>query len=333
VACQPDVEPDASEQLIRLEKSISEGAVCGPFFWRRPATQSGRGAAVAATIVMALMLGACSSLRAINWLVPGDSYELDADIEYGPDPRQKLDVYRPRLAATAQVDANGFPLVVFFHGGNWTTGERADYKFIGEALASRGILTVVASFRKYPAVRYPDFLADCALATAWAVREASRYGGDSRRLVLMGHSSGAYNAAMLALDHRWLSSAGLAPSSVTGWVGLAGPYDFFPMRDPKTQPVFHHPDYPPGALPVDHVSTSSPQTFLAAAAKDDLVDPVRNSRQLADKLRAAGVPVTLRVYDGVNHYTLIGAFGRPLRGLAPVLEDVATFVHAAPAPR
>jgi len=280
-----------------------------------------RVAACATAILVAVALGACSALELLNSLVPDGTYTANRNLEYGPDPSNKLDVYQP-------LDGDGYPVVVFFHGGSWTRGSREDYKFIGEALASRGILTLVAGFRQYPQVRYPDFLADCARAVAWAAREASLYGGDSRRLYVMGHSSGAYNAAMLALDPRWLSSAGLAPTALAGWIGLAGPYDFLPVQDPDAQPVFNHPDYPAGSQPIDYVTKDAPPTFLGAAASDDLVDPERNTKQLAEQLHAAGVPVTLRIYTQANHYTLIGAFARPLRGLEPVLDDVVEFVHA-----
>ncbi len=278
---------------------------------------------VVASTLLAATLNACSTLDLVNSLVPDGTYTATLNLEYGPDPRNKLDVYQP-------IDGKGYPVVVFFHGGSWTSGSREDYKFVGEALASHGILTVIAGFRLYPQVRYPDFLADSSQAVACVEREAPLYGGDPRRLFVMGHSSGAYNAAMLALDPRWLSSAGLAPRALAGWIGLAGPYDFLPMQDPKSQPVFNHPDYPAGSQPIDYVSKAAPATFLGAAASDDLVDPERNTKQLAEQLVAAGVPVTLRIYSEANHYTLIGAFARPLRGLEPVLDDVDEFVHARP---
>ena len=64
-------------------------------------------------------------------------------------------------------------MVVFFYGGSWNHGERHDYRFVGEALAARGIVTVIPDYRLYPQVRYPDFLKDNAAAVAWALRQAT----------------------------------------------------------------------------------------------------------------------------------------------------------------
>jgi acetyl esterase/lipase len=272
-------------------------------------------------------LSACSPLGVVNAFTPLNTYAATQNIAYGAGPRQRLDVYEPRGADTGLPPARGYPVVVFFYGGTWTSGERADYRFVGEALASRGIVAIIADYRLYPQVRYPDFLIDCANAVAWAQREAPRFDGDAKRVYVMGHSSGAYNAAMIALDPRWLKAAGLAPSALAGWIGLAGPYDFYPMTNVEAQPVFFHPNYPAGSQPIDYVSKAAPRTFLGAAASDDVVNPERNTRQLAEKLRAAGVPVVLKMYPDAGHATLIGAFARPLRNVAPVLDDVVAFVR------
>ena len=159
--------------------------------------------------LLAVALAACSPLAIVNRLTPSDTYTVTTDLAYGPEARDRLDLYRPRESADRPAPRGGYPVVVFFYGGSWNSGERVDYRFVGEALASHGIVTVVADYRLYPQVRYPDFLADCAQAVAWAKREAPRYGGDASRLFVMGHSSGGYNAAMLALDPRWLTAAGV----------------------------------------------------------------------------------------------------------------------------
>ena len=274
-----------------------------------------------------LALAACSPLGTLNAVIPGGSYTVNADVAYGSLMRQRLDIYRPSSAAPAA----GWPVVVFFYGGSWNRGEKADYKFAGEALASRGVLTLVADYRLYPEVRYPDFLKDSALALGYGLKEAARLGGDAKRVFVMGHSAGGYNAAMLALDARWLGEIGRKPSELAGFIGLAGPYEFLPMTNPDAQPVFFHPNYPANTQPVDFANKSAPRTFLGAALKDSLIDPQRNTVALAAKLQAAGAPVTLKIYDGVSHITLVASLARPLRFLAPTLDDVAAFIDAAPA--
>jgi pimeloyl-ACP methyl ester carboxylesterase len=99
------------------------------------------------------------------------------------------------------------------------------------ALAERGVLAIVADYRLYPEVRFPEFLRDAALALAWGLENGKRLGGDPRRTFVMGHSAGGYNAAMLALDPRWLAPTGHdAKRELAGWIGLAGPYEFLPLK-------------------------------------------------------------------------------------------------------
>lgn len=278
----------------------------------------------------AVALVACSPITALNALAPASTHTRTTDVPYGSGPRQQLDLYTP----TQPAPRGGWPVVVFFYGGSWNEGERRDYAFVGEALASRGVLTLVADYRLYPEVRYPDFLRDSAAALAWGLSHAQRLGGNPRRVFVMGHSAGAYNAAMLALDARWLQQNTAdrhAPTELAGFIGLAGPYDFLPMTNVDTQPVFFHPDYPPGTQPLSHASAAAPPTFLGAAREDRLVDPQRNTRGLAQRLQALQVPVTMQMYDRVSHASLIGAFGTPLRWMAPVLDDVAAFIERTPA--
>jgi acetyl esterase/lipase len=270
-------------------------------------------------------LSACSGTDALNALARTDTYRATPGLAYGPLPRQQLDVYTPTSAAPAA----GWPVVVFFYGGNWVSGERGDYRFMGEALAAHGMLALVADYRLYPEVTYPDFLDDCAKALAYGFEHAKPLGGDPTRIFVMGHSAGGYNAAMLALDSRWLAATGHSPRELDGWIGLAGAYEFYPLEPGQpARPVFHHPDYPPHSQPIEDVSHDSPKAFLAAPANDKVVSPTRSTLAMAAKLRAAGVPVELHIYDGISHALLAGVFARPLRGLAPALDDLSAWVSA-----
>ena len=274
------------------------------------------------------VLVACSPLTAINALSSGSASRVTPDLSYGTGPRNKLDIYTP-LAAPGPEPGPGpvlAPVVVFFYGGNWTSGERADYAFVGRALAARGMVAVIADYRLYPEVRYPDFLDDTAQAVAWTIREVARYGGDPKHVFVMGHSAGAYNAAMLALDEKWLARQGMTPAALRGWIGLAGPYDFLPVENKTARPVFLYPATPPESQPINHVTAAAPPALLIAARQDDLVNPERNTGGLARQLRAHGVPVSEEYFDKVGHATLVVSLAWPLRSLAPTLDAVERFV-------
>jgi poly(3-hydroxybutyrate) depolymerase len=152
-------------------------------------------------LAVLVLLAACSPLTLLNGAVPDAASRATSGVAYGPLPRQRLDIYAPP-------DADRAPVVVFFYGGSWRSGDRADYRFAGDALASRGIVAVIADYRLYPEARYPTFLQDAAQVVAWTQQHIGGYGGDPGRVFVAGHSAGGYIAAMLALDPRWLHRAG-----------------------------------------------------------------------------------------------------------------------------
>ncbi|MEJ8821782.1 alpha/beta hydrolase [Variovorax humicola] len=286
---------------------------------------SSRRAALFLTAIGAALLSACSPARLLDRVVPRDTYDFEGGVAYGPAPRQKLDVFRPLAAALPGPGRR--PLVVFLFGGAWTTGDRADFRFVGEALASRGAVVVLPDYGLSPAFRYPVFVQDSALAVKWALDNAVRLGADPRQIYVMGHSAGGYNAAMVALDDRWLGAAGASPKQLAGWIGLAGPYDFLPIENPDAKVAFDWPATLPESQPIGHVSAAAPRTLLMAVNKDTLVNPVRNTRQMAERLRAAGVDVEVSEFDDLGHVSLIAAVAKPLRWLGgPVLPPIMGFI-------
>lgn len=261
----------------------------------------------------------CSPLALINGVVPPDACRLSKNIAYGPRSRQQMDIYTPWRA-------DRVPVVVFLYGGSWRSGSRSDYKFVGDALASRGFVTAVADYRLYPQASYPVFLQDSAQAVAWVVKHCAAYGGDPQRVYVVGHSAGAYNAAMVALDPRWLAAYGGSPRMLAGWVGMAGPYDFLPIETRSVRPVFHHPHTPHDSQPIMHARGGSPSVLLMAGSADKVVDPRRNTDGLAKELSAARADVKVIHYRGLGHELLVGALARPLRWRAPVLDDLCAFL-------
>ncbi|WP_421953799.1 alpha/beta hydrolase [Polaromonas sp.] len=266
------------------------------------------------------LLSACSGVDILNATVATDTYQRTPGQAYGQHPRQKVDVYQPKTPASNPA------MVVFFYGGSWSSGDREDYRFVGEALASQGVVAVVADYRLSPEFRYPAFVQDSASAMRWAFDHAAEYGVKPTRIFVMGHSAGAYNAAMLAMDKRWLEAVGLAPARLAGWIGLAGPYDFLPIKDKKTQAAFNWPDTPKDSQPLFHASSASPPALLLAPVHDSVVDPLRSTVAMVQKLKNAGVRVESAQFDGVSHATLIAAMASVLRGRAPVLARVTAFI-------
>ncbi|MEO8003507.1 MAG: alpha/beta hydrolase [Betaproteobacteria bacterium] len=276
---------------------------------------------VASAVVLggAILVAACSPLAIVNASVPSTTYRVEKDIAFGPNARDRLDVYRPAAA-------NGpAPVVIFFYGGNWASGDRADYLFVGEALASKGFVTVIPDYRLYPEVRFPEFLNDSARAVRWAQDHVAEMGGDPAKIFLMGHSAGAYNAATLALNPEYLRAAGVDVARIRGLIGLAGPYDFRPFRDEITRNVFSSVGETAETQPIHFVSSAAPPTLLITGDADTVVSP-GNSVRLSARLREQGVPVQEIVYPGAGHRKLVGALAAHLRLLIPVRDDVAAFI-------
>ena len=241
------------------------------------------------------------------------------DIRYAEGARGKLDVYAPRRSAARA------PVAVFVYGGSWQSGDRGFYRFVGQVLAAKGIITVIPDYRLYPEVRWPDFLRDNAAAVRFARDHALEWGADPRRLYLIGHSAGAYNVAMLALDRRWLGAVGLDPTrDLAGVVGLAGPYDFLPLRDDKLKAIFRPETTGRDTQPIDHVEDRGPPMLLLAGGADTVVEP-GNSSRLAAAIQARGGAAEARILPGVGHVGLLTALLPPLRGRAPVLPAIVDF--------
>lgn len=241
---------------------------------------------------------------------------------YAEGPRGGVDVYGPGLAEGSA------PVAVFFYGGSWDSGERRHYRWVARALAAQGFLALVPDYRLHPEVRFPDFLEDGALAVRWAVDHAADLGGDPRRIVLLGHSAGAYNAAMLALDPRYLQAAGVDPGVIRAFAGLSGPYAFLPLESPVTRRTFGHASDLDATQPVTFARADAPAAFLATGDQDTVVRP-RQTRRLAAALRAAGAPVEERHYAGMGHAGPVLALSRLFRRRSTLLTDLTTFLKAA----
>lgn len=269
-------------------------------------------------LVLLGLLAGCSGLQVLNTLTPESGYRRIADQVFDLTHGLKLDVYVPESAQRA-------PVVVFFYGGRWSWGSKDDYRFAGQALASRGFVTVVADYRQYPAVRFPAFVEDAARATVWAQRNAKRFGGDSEKLFVMGHSAGAHLAALIALDRRYLKNAGGDPHGLRGMIGLAGPYDFLPFTDADIKDMFGPPERYAQTQPIAFADGRNPPLLLLHGANDDKVWP-KNTRNLAARVAAKGGSVETHIYPDMSHARIVAVLAAPLRRFGDVLDRVADFI-------
>lgn len=220
--------------------------------------------------------------------------------KYGSDPAQKLSIFVPQGTAPA----GGFPLVVFFHGGGWHSGDPYAYNWIARALAEQGYASALVGYRLNKGGRFPAMLEDSAAGTRFALAEAPKFKIDASRMVLSGHSAGAYNATMLTLDRQWLGREGVPEGTVRGAVILAGPSDFYPFDKKSSINAMSHWPRWQDTQPVNFVRADAPPMLLVHGTEDTVVRP-RNARILAKRLTEAGVPTKAVLMDGMSHNDLI----------------------------
>ncbi len=267
-----------------------------------------RFAAILLFAAASLPLAGCGGASVLNAVTSRAGYAAERDVRFMPGARGTLDLYLP---ADAGPDT---PVVVFVYGGNWDSGSKDLYRFVGQSLASRGVAVAVPDYRVYPEVLFPAFVADAARAVAF-VERAARTGANGfaagrHPLFLMGHSAGAQIAALLALDERYLAEAGGSAGRVAGLIGLAGAYDFLPLDEERYKRIFP-PELRLASQPVRFVDGSDPPALLVVGDADRTVDP-QNTRSLARRHAEAGSDAELVELPGADHID-------PLSGLATAL--------------
>ncbi|NBB25524.1 alpha/beta hydrolase fold domain-containing protein [Porphyrobacter sp. SLTP] len=235
---------------------------------------------------------------------------------------QTLDIWVPERAGGA-----ARPVVIFWYGGGWAKGDRTSYAFAGRALARAGFVVVIPDYRKVPQVHFPAFLDDGAEAVAWVEDNIAQFGGDPERLAFMGHSAGAYEAIMLALDSKRLVAVGADPANVKAAVGLSGPYDFYPFDSPRSIAAFSEWPQPEATQPITFARADAPPLLLVTSDGDETVRP-RNANNLGATLRELGAPVEVKNYGPLDHEEIVMALSVPFRSKGPVLADSVAFLKA-----
>lgn len=242
-------------------------------------------------------------------------------VRLGEAAEQKLAVYGEGAGLAAPK-----PVIVFMHGGSWSSGNPDDYGFVARGLVPEGFVVVLGGYRLGAPGKFPAMLEDTAAVVAWTRNHIARHGGDPDAIFIAGHSAGAYNAAMVALDRQWLGREGLPDDTIKGVIGLAGPYDFYPFDSESTRASFGDADDPVLTQPINFVRSDAPPMLLLTGMQDTTVKP-RNSRVLAEKLRKAGVRIEADYYPGMDHTGILTALASPWRRDPKVIQAIAGFVR------
>ena len=277
-----------------------------------------RRAGLAAAALLLMMLGACTGPQMLNAVTPNGGHELATNLIYDDARGLRLDIYTPHQRKRA-------PVVVYFHGDRWTEGDKADFRFVGQALTMQGYVAVLPNYRLYPDVRFPAFVEDGAAALKWVRESVARYGGDPAQVFVMGHSSGAHIAAMLALNEDYLKAVGGSRSWIKGMIGLAGPYDFLPLSDPDLRNLFGPPEDFQKSQPIYYVDGQNPPLLLLHGEDDENVR-VKNTRNLAQAVARSGGPVEMVIYPKMSHARLLATVSARLRSQSDVLDHIGEFV-------
>ena len=234
------------------------------------------------------------------------------------DEYNKLDIW-----STEAKPKTPKPVLVFFYGGGWANGDRREYSYAARPFVEAGYVVVLPDYRKVPEVRFPGFVEDSANAVKWVQANIGKYGGDPARVSVAGHSAGAYNALMLALDPQWLGD-----KPVTAAISLAGAADFYPFTSKRAKNAMSEWPDPKATQPVTFVRKDAPPILLIHGT-DDTVVRIRNSKSLYAKQKAAGGDITLRPQQGGSHNDLVLALGTLFRGHYPVVAESVKFLDKA----
>ncbi len=155
-----------------------------------------------------------SLIVCVTW---AQNYKDVFDIPY----TNKTDAYaKERLKLDIHYDEEGknLPVIVWFHGGGLTQGE----KEMPKKLKDKGFVVVGVNYRLLPNVSIDKTLDDAAESLAWVTKNIGKYGGDSKKIVVSGHSAGGYITLMLALDRKWLARYGVDANDMAGYVPFSG---------------------------------------------------------------------------------------------------------------
>lgn len=254
-----------------------------------------------------------------NAIKLSSSQSVTANLAFGDQPWQKLDVYPAK---------NTSPVVVFIHGGSWRHGRKDQYRFAADAFSRLGYTVVVPDYIKHPAeqARFPAHVIDGAKAIAWVKRNIEKHNGDADNIFIAGHSAGAHTVAMLATDGQYLAAVGLSENDIRGLAGIAGPYSFIPDWY-VTEAVFGPPENYPLMDALNYVDGKEPASLLLHAVTDQQVGQY-NQEKLAKAMTEQNVDVETVLYQDLSHIDMVTHLHPWFAGDKTIAADIDKFFRA-----
>ena len=253
-------------------------------------------------------------------------YEILRDIPYQTDDsdyareRSKLDIYLPK-------NRRDFPVLVWFHGGALMYEDKSESYATRAAkrLASEGIGVVVPNYRLFPSVKYPVYIEDAASAVAWVYQNIGNYQGNPQQVFVGGHSSGAYLAAMVALDERYLKQHQLSSKQIAGVIPLSG--EMFGDSTVWAERGIPKTDVVDETTPMFYVRRDVPPVLSMCAENAENPPTVcEENQKFIEALRESGhEQVTFEKIPGRTHFTISDMTAPD----DPVVKLILTFIQKA----
>ena len=268
-----------------------------------------------------LMLGGCANtgLMLLNASIKlGADHNVKRNLQYGGLPHHRLDLHVPNGPSN-----NARPVLIFFYGGGWYYGSKEQYFFAADAFTRRGYLVVIPDYIKAPEGRFPEFIEDGAAAIAWVKANIADHGGNPEQIFVAGHSAGAHLGGLVVSDAQYLAAHGLKPQDISGFAGLAGPYNFTPGKKRYVKVFAPEENYPKMKI-MNHINGDEPPMLLMHGMADTTVG-VANKNATIERLQQAGVHYQDIEYDGVSHAGILLSLTPRFAHQAPSADDIHRF--------